>query len=92
MIHWPDLVLLWCSNVAQEWIRVLKRYTLKTREVPKSEVQQIRSLSLSVKDSKLAKSSAHSSVYCLVSLDGAALAKTIVMQVPCIFDESYVFQ
>ena len=71
------------------WLRVLKRYTLKTHDVSKSEVQQIRSLSLS---GKLAKPGAHASVYCLVSLDGAALAKTILMQVPCIFDESYEFQ
>ena len=74
------------------WLRVLKRYTLKTHDVSKSEVKQIRSLSLSVRDSKLAKPGAHASVYCLVSLDGAALAKTILMQVPCIFDESYEFQ
>jgi Ras GTPase-activating protein 1 len=77
---------------AQEWLRVLKRYTLKTREAPKSEVQQIRSLSLSIRDCKLAKPGAHPTVYCLVSLDGAALAKSIIVQMPCTFDENYKFQ
>lgn len=76
----------------QEWLRVLKRYTLNTRDSPKSEVQQIRSLSLSIRDSKLAKPGGHSSVYCLVSLNGAALARSILVQMPCIFDESYEFQ
>ena len=76
----------------QEWLRVLKRYTLTTRDVPKSEVQQIRSLSLSIRDCKLAKPSGHTSVYCLVSLDGAALARSILVQMPCTFDEKYEFQ
>lgn len=77
----------------QEWLRVLKRYTLKKpRDSSQSEVQQIRSLSLSIRDSKLAKPYGHTGVYCLVSLDGAALARTIVVQMPCIFDESYTFQ
>ncbi|CAI8033494.1 Ras GTPase-activating protein 1 [Geodia barretti] len=80
------------EELAQVWLRVMKRHTLKTPDTTKTEVQQIRSLSLSIRDNKLAKSSGHSNVYCLVFLDGAALAKTILMQVPCIFDESYLFQ
>ena len=55
-------------------------------------MQQIRSLSLSIKDSKLAKSSHHGNVYCLVALNGACLARTMTVQMPCIFDENYYFQ
>ena len=91
-VHAHVYMYVHVSCMLQEWLRVLKRYTLKTREAPKSEVQQIRSLSLSIRDCKLAKPGAHPTVYCLVSLDGAALAKSIIVQMPCTFDENYKFQ
>ena len=68
---------------------VVMKKPLETR----SEVQQIRSLSLSVKDCKLTKV-AHSQIYCLIAVDGTCVARTrpISEQSPCIFDENYRFE
>ena len=56
-----------------------------------AEVQQIRSLALSIQDCKLAKPA--SNVCCLVSIDGVCVARTKVEQdTPCVFDESYQFE
>ena len=63
----------------------------------KSEVQQIRSLSLFVKDCKISKvSSGVTQFYCLVFIDGMCVARTRPMEDDhgqrCYFDENYRFK
>ena len=80
-----------CVNWLQTWLRVLQRYSL-SKEDSKSEVQQIRSLSLSLRDGRLQAKGASPNVFCLLNLDGVAVARTIPVQLPCVFDECYHFQ
>ena len=65
----------------------------KKPQVSRSEVQQIRSLSLSVKECRLNKGM-HSQIYCLITVDGTSVARTkpISEQPPCVFDENYRFE
>ena len=63
----------------------------------KSEVQQIRSLSLSVKDYKISKVPYNvTQFYCLVFIDGMCVARTRPMEDDhgqrCYFDEHYRFK
>lgn len=81
-------------KAAQEWLRFMRQCVVMKKPLEtRSEVQQIRSLSLSVKDCKLTKV-AHSQIYCLIAVDGTCVARTrpISEQSPCIFDENYRFE
>ena len=59
----------------------------------RSEIQQIRSLSLDLKDCKLNKG-AHCPIFCQIFVDGCCVGRTkpVPDQPKCYFDESYKFK
>lgn len=72
---------------------MMRQCVNKKPKVSRSEVQQIRSLGLQIKECKFNKL-AHSQIFCRVAVDSCFVARTRPLsdEHPCIFDESYRFE
>ena len=74
----------------------MRQCVIKKTQESRSEVQQIRSLALQVKECKLTKA-VHAQIYCLIAVDSCFVARTrpmnpVTEDQHCVFDENYRFE
>ena len=79
--------------IFQDWLRLMRQCTYKKLNVSRSEVQQIRSLGLQIKECRLTKPP-HTQIFCRIAVDSCFVARTrqISDEQPCIFEDSYRFE